>query len=107
MTPNTSIVLAEGDDPKGHNFSGAYLKHRGSEIVSAIQNSLNQLTENKIQNKESPCLAPPKLTLAHKVEGKVLAVVDPKAKVAKDGFVIVATGTYQAGKVLVREESIR
>ena len=102
MAPNTSIVLAEGDDPKGHNFSGVYLKHRGGQIVSDIQSSLDKLQTNSIQKESSPCLAPPKLTLAHKIEGKVLAVVDPKAKVAKDGFVIAIEGTYQASRALVR-----
>mgnify|MGYP001583141389 CR=1 FL=1 len=102
MAPNTNIVLDEVDNSKGHNFSGVYLKHRGSEIVSNIQASLDKLQTNDTQNESSPCLASPKLTLAHKVEGKVLAVVDPKAKIAKDGFVIVAKETYQAGKALAK-----
>ena len=84
MLPNTSIVLAEGDDANGHNFSGAYLKYRGGQIVSDIQETLDRLTENNVQSKESPCLAPPKLTMVHKAEGAILSVVDPKAQSIKD-----------------------
>ena len=80
MAPNTNIILAEGDDAKGHNFSSVYLKHRGSQIVSDIKSSLGKLQTNDIQNESSPCLAPPKLTLAHKIEGEILSVVDPSAK---------------------------
>ena len=75
-----------------------YLK-RGVQKLFNIQASLDKLQTNDTQNESSPCLASPKLTLAHKVEGKVLAVVDP-AKIAKDGFVIVAKETYQAGQTL-------
>src|SRR3990167_4217944 len=100
MTPNTSIVLTKGDDFKGHNFSGVYLKYRGQEIVSGIRETLGRLTENNVQNKESPCLAPPKLTLAHKIQGEILSAVDPFANMAIDGIVIVAVETYQAGKAL-------
>ena len=103
MAPNTSIVLTKGDDFKGHNFSGVYLKYRGREIVSDIKNSLDRLEENNIQNQESPCLAPPKLTLAHKIQGEILSVVDPAANTAIDGIVVAAVGAYQAGEALAKE----
>lgn len=102
MVPNTSIVLAEGDDAMGHNFSGVYLKHRGSQIVSDIQSSLDKLQTNDIQNKSLPCLAPPKLTLAHKATGLVFAVVDPAANTGKDAIVVASSGVYQAGKALAQ-----
>ena len=100
MTPNTSIVLTKGDDFKGHNFSGVYLKYRGKEIISGIRETLGRLAENNVQSKESPCLAPPKLTLAHKIQGEILSAVDPFANMAIDGIVIVAVEAYQAGKAL-------
>src|SRR3989344_1657066 len=102
MPPNTSIVLTEDDDNNGHNFSGVYLKHRGKEIVSGIQDSLDRLKENNVQKQESPCLAPPKLTLAHKVEGVILSAADPVAEIGKDGVVLAASGAYQTGKALAK-----
>ncbi|OGF92079.1 hypothetical protein A3H05_02715 [Candidatus Giovannonibacteria bacterium RIFCSPLOWO2_12_FULL_43_26] len=105
MTPNTSIVLTKGDDFKGHNFSGVYLKYRGKEIISGIRETLGRLAENNVQSKESPCLAPPKLTLAHKIQGEILSAVDPFANMAIDGIVIVAVEAYQAGKALAKGAS--
>ena len=102
MAPNTSIVLAEGDDSRGHNFSGVYLKYRGGQIVSDIQEALGRLAENNVQSKESPCLAPPKLTMAHKVEGVILSVIDPTANIGKDAIVIASVGIYQTGKALAQ-----
>ena len=102
MTPNTSIVLTKGDDFKGHNFSGVYLKYRGKEIISDIRETLGRLAENNVQSKESPCLAPPKLTLAHKIQGEILSAVDPFANMTIDGIVIVAVEAYQAGKALAK-----
>src|SRR3989339_1143445 len=102
MTPNTSIVLTKGDDFKGHNFSGVYLKYRGKEIISDIREILGRLAENNVQSKESPCLAPPKLTLAHKIQGEILSAVDPVANMTKDGIVVVAVGAYQTGKDLAK-----
>ena len=102
MPPNESIVLAENDDPMGHNFSGVYLKHRGSQITSDIQSSLDKLQTNSIQNESSPCLVPPKLTLAHKAEGAILSIVDPAANLGKDATVAIASGAYQAGNALAQ-----
>src|SRR3989338_3728326 len=102
MTPNTSIVLTKGDDFKGHNFSGVYLKYRGKEIISDIRETLGRLAENNVQSKESPCLAPPKLTMAHKIQGEILSAVDPFANMTIDGIVIVAVEAYQAGKALAK-----
>ena len=102
MAPNTSIVLEEDDDNNGHNFSGVYLKHRGKEIVSVIRDSLGRLTENNVQKQESSCLAPPKLTMAHKVEGVILSAADPVAEIGKDGIVLAASGVYQTGKALAK-----
>ena len=47
-------------------------------------------------------MAPPKLTLAHKIQGEILSAVDPFANMAIDGIVIVAVETYQAGKALTK-----
>ena len=87
---------------RGHNFSGVYLKHRGGQIVSDIQSSLDKLQTNSIQKESSPCLAPPKLTLAHKIEGKCWLSLTRKPKLPKNGFVIAIEGTYQAGRALAR-----
>ena len=97
MSPNTSIVLKDGDDLLGHNFKDVYLKYRGKEIVSNIQESLDKLKENSIQDSQKPCISPPKITMAHKIEGEILSALDPSAKVLKDSAVFVAVGTYQAG----------
>ena len=109
MAPNTSIALDKGDDSRGHNFSGVYLKYRGKEIISGIRETLGRLTENNPptggQNQESPCLSPPKLTLVHKIQGEILSAVDPAANMAKDGIIIVAVGAYQVGKALVNGAS--
>ncbi|GEM_PF-1134298 len=79
MSPNTYITLHDGDDPLGHNFANVYLKYEGARIVGDIESTLDKLTTNNLQLGTSPCIDPPKLTLAHKVEGVALAVADPVA----------------------------
>ncbi|MEK7069729.1 MAG: hypothetical protein AAB962_01595, partial [Patescibacteria group bacterium] len=101
MSPNTSIILNDGDDLLGHNFKDIYLKYRGKEIVSDIKESLDKLKEDSNQDQLKNCIDPPKLTLAHKVEGAILSVVDPKAQAIKDGSIIVGKGAYQSGVAVV------
>ncbi len=90
MSPNTYITLADGDDPLGHNFAGVYLKYEGARIVGDIEESLDKLKTspalqgsgtpfNKGDGDTSPCIDPPKLTLAHKIEGVAFTVADPVA----------------------------
>ena len=50
MEPNTSIALQSGDGFLGHDFANIYLKYKGDEIVSDIQNSLDRLQSNAIQD---------------------------------------------------------
>ena len=93
MTPNTRIELQDGDESAGHNFKDIYLKYRSAEIVSDIQASLNRLSENASQNENKSCLSAPELTLAHKIEGAVLAVADPLANTSSDAVALsVKTG---------------
>ena len=93
MPPNTRIELQDGDESAGHNFKDIYLKYRSAEIVSDIQASLNRLSENASQNENKSCLSAPELTLAHKIEGAVLAVADPLANTSSDAVALsVKTG---------------
>ena len=95
MTPNTHIELLPDDDQLGHSFTTVYLRHRGAEIVSGIQSSLDKLQAYNAQDSlvpqgslvRGPCLAPPPLTLAHKIEGVALAVADPVAQGTKVAIV--------------------
>ncbi|TSC54548.1 MAG: Phospholipase D/competence protein ComEA helix-hairpin-helix domain protein [Parcubacteria group bacterium LiPW_30] len=96
MPANTNIELKEGDDKLGHNFSDVYIKYRANQIVSDIKGSLDNLKANNSEN--LPCIAPPKLTTAHKVEGAIFAVVDPVAETTLDGTLAVASGVYGATK---------
>ena len=102
MPPNTHIVLNESDDSSSHSFSGAYLKYRGSEIVSDIRSSLDKLTENPNKDIQKPCIDPPKLTLAHKVAGAFFIVVDPVASDAINSVVFAGKETYNAGVAVVK-----
>ena len=96
MPANTNIELKDGDDKLGHNFSDVYIKYRANQIVSDIKGSLDNLKANNSEN--LPCIAPPKLTTAHKVEGAIFAVVDPVAETTLDGTLAVASGVYGATK---------
>ena len=91
MPPNTAIELQDGDDALGHNFANVYLKYKGAEIVSDIGESLDKLTTSNIQLETSPCIDPPKLSLAHKIEGAVFAVADPAA----EGALIAGAGAVK------------
>ncbi len=87
LSPNTYIELKDGDDPLGHNFAGVYLKYKGAEIVQDIEESLGKLQTPPPPNPSSteegrPCIDPPTLSLAHKIEGVVFAVADPVANVS-------------------------
>ena len=112
MSPNDYIELKDGDDSMGHSFSDVYLKYRPAEIVRDIEWSLNRLQVNDTPPKSSPlksgegeegaCIDPPKLSLAHKIEGVVLAVADPIANVTVietpkaihyGGLAVLETGT--------------
>ena len=77
MSPNTYIELQPEDDSSGHGFSDIYLKYRGAEIVSDIEESLDKLTTNDQKPTTGSCIDPPKLTLAHKMAGLAFAVADP------------------------------
>lgn len=93
LSPNVHISLDAGADGNGHSFSGVYLKYESNRIVSDIKSALNKLKENDEQLPEDPCISPPELSLAHKVQGAVLAVADPAAVAVKAG----AVASYNAG----------
>lgn len=97
MPVNTNILLGANDEKFGHNFSEIYMKYRSAQIVSDIKASLDGLKANKNQNENLPCIASPKLTTTHKVQGAVLAVVDPVADTTKTVVVETAGGVYSAG----------
>lgn len=97
MPANTNILLGANDEKLGHNFSEIYMKYRSAQIVSDIKASLDGLKTNKNQNENLPCIASPKLTTTHKVQGAVLAVVDPVAETAKGALVETAGGVYSTG----------
>lgn len=103
LPPNIHIPLQNGDDKYGHSFTDVYLKYQSDRIVSDIQSSLNSLQTNDEQDSQDPCISPPELSVAHKVEGVLLAVADPTANVVKTGIVdtydtgvYVAHGAYKA-----------
>jgi hypothetical protein len=96
MTPNVHIPLQNGDDNNGHDFSSVYLKYESSRIISDIQSSLNKLSANTIQDTQKPCIAPPKLTIIHKIEKVALAVADPIANVTKS----TATAVYNSSSLV-------
>lgn len=100
MKPNTNIEFEKSDDPLGHDFTEVYLKYRADKIISDIQTSLDSLMVNGSQDALKPCISPPELTLAHKVEGKILAVVDPAANETVVAVKTVAVGTYEVGLAL-------
>mgnify|MGYP001577907781 CR=1 FL=1 len=91
MPPNTHIELQNGDDANGHNFKDVYLKYKSAEIVSNIQASLNRLSINTSQKENVSCISSPELTLAHKLEGAVLAVADPVASAGSDAVAFAGT----------------
>ncbi|MFA6077796.1 MAG: hypothetical protein WC724_02120 [Candidatus Paceibacterota bacterium] len=101
MSANTKIILKDGDDKLGHSFSDVYMKYRSAQIVSDIKSSLDNLKTNKNQNENLPCIASPKLTTTHKVQGAVLAVIDPVADTTKTVVVETAGGVYSAGVATV------
>lgn len=79
LTPNVHIEIKKGEDPTGHSFSEIYLGHAYKMINDDITFSLGRLATNSKVDESKPCINPPKLTLAHKIEKAVLAVADPVA----------------------------
>ncbi len=79
MEPNTHIALQADDGALGHNFSDIYLKYRGAEIVSDIESSLQKLRADEARSADALCIAPPELTLGHKIAGAAFAFADPLA----------------------------
>jgi len=94
LKPNTHIVLQDGDDKNGHDFSGVYLKYKGDKIVSDIKSSLSELTNNDEQDSGSPCISPPEITALHKIEGVALASTDFIVNSTKNAVVAVADGIH-------------
>ncbi|PIR68555.1 hypothetical protein COU49_00745 [Candidatus Nomurabacteria bacterium CG10_big_fil_rev_8_21_14_0_10_35_16] len=90
LTPNIHISLKK-EDGNGHSFSDVYLKYQGNRIVSDIKSSLSKLENNDEQLPQDPCIAPPELTLTHKITGGIFMVADPLAVVTKN----VAVGTVK------------
>ncbi|MDO8493220.1 MAG: lamin tail domain-containing protein, partial [bacterium] len=106
MPPNTNIKIAPGDDQTGHGFSTTYLKYRGAEIVSGIQSSLDKLKVSGLPAvagaEAGPCIAPPALTITHRLQGVVLATADPVANVGSKIVVGTVGATYTVTSTLVR-----
>jgi len=114
MPPNISIELAP-EDGNGHSFSGVYLKYRSERIVSDIEKSLNNLSNNSLQKENNPCMDPPKISLGHKLTGVFFTVADPVARfsgdavsevyvvsnvILKSGGGLVASGLNTANTIL-------
>ncbi len=102
MPANEDIKLSQGDTSDGHSFSDVYLKYRGTQIVSDIQDSLNKLKTSDIQNTQKPCIALPELTVGHKIAKVVFTVADPVAVVTKTAIVYTVSAPYKIG-VAVRD----
>lgn len=95
MKPNAHIQFEKSDDPLGHDFTKVYLKYEADKIISDVQASLDRLMTNGTQISESPCISPPKLTVAHKIEGKILAVLDPPANKMAVAVKTTASGVHE------------
>ena len=76
LKPNTHIKYTNKDDFWGHDFLKVYLAYQGDKIVSDIKESLDKLKTNNIQDYQTTCLLPQKISLGHKITGVVLAVAD-------------------------------
>src|SRR3989339_515390 len=98
MAPNTHIALQQNDSAVGHGFSDVYLKYRSSEIVAGIQSSLDNLSSDPERREDTLCIDPPKLSLIHKTQGVILAVLDPAAKVTVDTAVLVGATSVKLAK---------
>lgn len=94
LSSNTHIEYKKGGDPLGHNFIKVYLQYRSSEIISGIKSSLSKLKSNDIQTSQSPCLAPQKISLGHKIAGVYLKasdfVIDNSVKKPIEGLASIA-----------------
>jgi hypothetical protein len=75
LKPNTHIELSSADG-NGHSFSDVYLKYKGDKIKEDVEKSLSRLQNNNTQKENEACINPPKLTIAQKIQGVTLAVVD-------------------------------
>ncbi len=100
LKSNIHINLNANDDPLGHDFSKIYLAYAGDRIVSDIKTSLDKLQNNNIQKENEGCIVPPKLTITQKIQGGVLAFVDPVSIPVQAITVNVAIGTYQVATAI-------
>ena len=98
LKPNIHINFNANDDSgMGHDFSKIYLAYQGDRIVSDIKTTLSKLQNNNIQDENSPCLNPPKLTIAQNLQGLALQIVDPISIPVQTAVVNTAVGLYQTG----------
>ncbi len=98
LKPNTHIDFKQSDDGGlGHDFTKIYLNYEGDKIVSDIESSLNKLKSNDIQDENTPCISPPKLTVAQKIQGTILSVLDPVIIPTQNAVVAVANVIGNAG----------
>ena len=96
LKPNTHINFQISDgDSLGHSFSKIYLAYEGGRIISDIKTSLDKLQNNNIQKEDAPCISPLKLTLTQKIQGTVLAIVDPISIPLQESIVYVSVGSYK------------
>jgi hypothetical protein len=101
LKPNVHIDFKNSDDNGlGHDFSKIYLTYQGDKIVSDIKTSLNKLKNNNVQSENVPCISPPRLTLAQKVQGAILATLDgvvsaanKTTSVLEDGYMAFLNNT--------------
>ncbi len=100
LPANVHIDLQIGDDYWGHDFAKVYLKYQGDKIISDIQSSLNQLQTNNIQDLQQPCISSPKLSIAHKITGGILAIADPTANFTKTIAITTALTSYKIALAL-------
>lgn len=80
LEPNTHIELSKDDDSNGHSFSDVYLKYRSKEIVADIKSSLDKLESNDIQDSNSRCISPQKVSVLHSIAGLALGALDFSAQ---------------------------
>ena len=101
LKPNVHINFQASDDGGlGHDFSKIYLAYQGDKIVSDIKTTLSKLQNNNIQDENSSCLNPPKLTLAQKAQGLALHVVDPVSIPVQTAIVNTAVTSYKIGSAI-------
>ena len=104
------VIPPTVEDVNGHDFTKVYMEYQGDRIINEILATLNNLSENDIQQNTEPCIGTPPTNFLDKITEVVYVVSDPVAGVSKQIAVNTLVGTYKGlsyiGNFLIKNTAV-